>query len=362
LEQYDPSRPYWQSSPSSNFQADSEFQGIGDTHYWQVWHAEKPFSEYEKQFPRFMSEYGFQSFPELETIKTYTSDQDRASIETPIMLAHQRHPRGNQLIRTYMLREYNQPKDFESFLYVSQVLQAEGIKLGAEHLRRIMPQNMGSLYWQANDCWPVASWSSMDYFGRWKALMYYTKRFYSPMLVSMHVEDGKMNFYVVSDSPQTKQAELTVDLLDLNGKPLSTKHVSLTVEPLQGKSYLAIPVSELLNGADEKNVVLIAGLKVGGETVSSNQYYFRPFKELTLSRPDIKAEVTPNPRGFTVTLTSDKVARAVYLYGFRDGFFGDNFFDLIPGKTVKIEFRNDAKISIDEFRNVLKVRSLVDAF
>jgi Beta-galactosidase/beta-glucuronidase len=362
LNQYDPSRPYWQSSPSSNFQADSELQSIGDTHYWQVWHAEKPFSEYEKQYPRFMSEYGFQSFPELETIKTYTSDQDRASIETPIMLAHQRHPRGNQLIRTYMLREYNQPKDFESFLYVSQVLQAEGIKLGAEHLRRIMPQNMGSLYWQANDCWPVASWSSMDYFGRWKALMYYTKRFYAPTLVSMHPEDGKMNFYVVSDSPQTKQAELTVDLLDLNGKMLSTKRVNLTVEPLRGKSYMGIPISELLNGAGEKNVVLLATLNVDGETVSSNQYYFKPFKELAFSRPNIKTEVVPSLRGFKVTLSSDKVARAVYLYGFKDGFFVDNFFDLIPGKPMLVEFRNDAKISIDEFRNALKVRSLVDAF
>ena len=199
LEEYDPSRPYWQSSPSANFQADPEFQGIGDTHYWQVWHAEKPFSEYEKQYPRFMSEYGFQSFPELETVKYYTTESDRNSIETPIMLAHQRHPRGNQLIRTYMLREYNQPKDFESFLYVSQVLQAEGIKLGAEHLRRIMPQNMGSLYWQADDCWPVASWSSMDYFGRWKALMYYTRRFYAPTLVSMHVDGEVMSVYVTSD-------------------------------------------------------------------------------------------------------------------------------------------------------------------
>ena len=180
--------------PSSNFQDDSDSQRIGDVHYWQVWHAEKPYEEYEKQFPRFMSEYGFQSFPEIETVKTYTTEEDRKSIETPIMLAHQRHPRGNQLVRQYMLREYNEPKDFESFFYVSQVLQAQGIKIGAEHFRRIMPRNMGSLYWQANDCWQVASWSAMDYFGRWKALMYYTKRFYAPMLVSPHIDDdGKMN-------------------------------------------------------------------------------------------------------------------------------------------------------------------------
>ncbi|HEU5237355.1 MAG TPA: glycoside hydrolase family 2 TIM barrel-domain containing protein, partial [Pyrinomonadaceae bacterium] len=167
----DPTRPYWPSSPSSNLKDDPESQKMGDLHYWQVWHASAPFTEYQKQFPRFMSEYGFQSFPQLETVDTYTTPADH-DINSPVMMAHQRHPRGNQLIREYMLREYPEPKDFESFLYVSQVLQAEGIKIGAEHLRRIMPHNMGSLFWQIDDCWPVASWSSIDYTGRWKALQY----------------------------------------------------------------------------------------------------------------------------------------------------------------------------------------------
>jgi len=362
LEDLDPSRPYWQSSPSSNFQADSEFQGIGDTHYWQVWHAEKPFSEYEKQYPRFMSEYGFQSFPELESVKYYTTDPDRASIETPIMLAHQRHPRGNQLIRTYMLREYSQPKDFESFLYVSQVLQAEGIKLGAEHLRRIMHQNMGSLYWQADDCWPVASWSSMDYFGRWKALMYYTRRFYAPMLVSMHVDDSKMNFFVVSDSTRVKDAELTVTMIDLNGRVLSTQKANLIVEPLQGRSYLSIPIADLLTGADEKRTLVRADLTVDGQVVSTNDYYFRPYKEMAFAKPNIKLEIKPSGNGFDIKLSSDRVARAVDLYGLSDGFFVDNYFDLLPDRPVTVHYRGDRKMTLDEFRNSLKVRSLAGAF
>ena len=362
LDDIDPSRPYWQSSPSSNFQADSEFQGIGDTHYWQVWHAEKPYEEYEKQFPRFMSEYGFQSFPELETVKTYTTDEDRTSIETPVMLAHQRHPRGNQLVRQYMMREYAEPKDFESFLYVSQVLQAQGIKIGAEHLRRIMPRNMGSLYWQANDCWQVASWSAMDYFGRWKALMYYTRRFYSPLLISPHIDDGKMNFFVVSDSPSEKRAELNIRLIDLSGRELMTKKANLLIEPLKGKSYLSIPVDELLNRADLTNVVLLAELRSDGKTVSTNQYYFKPFKEMSFSKPNIGVEVSPSPTGFEIKLTTDKVAKAVYLSGFTDGFFVDNYFDLIPGNTAEFEYKTEKKMSVDEFRRKLNVRSLVDAF
>ena len=215
----DPSRSYWPSSPSSNLEDDPESQKMGDLHYWQVWHAAAPFTEYEKQFPRFMSEYGFQSFPQLETVSTYTAPADR-DIKSPVMMAHQRHPRGNQLIREYMLREYPEPKDFESFLYVSQVLQAEGIKIGAEHLRRIMPHNMGSLFWQIDDCWPVASWSSIDYTGRWKALQYYARRFYGDILLSPHEENGSLNFYVVSDRPQSTAAQLQVSLLDFEGHTL----------------------------------------------------------------------------------------------------------------------------------------------
>jgi beta-mannosidase len=363
LDEYDTSRPYWQSSPSSNFQADSEFQGIGDTHYWQVWHAEKPYKEYEKQFPRFMSEYGFQSFPEFETVKTYTTEEDRKSIETPIMLAHQRHPRGNQLVRAYMLREYNEPKDFESFLYVSQVLQAEGIKIGAEHLRRIMPRNTGSLYWQANDCWPVASWSGMDYFGRWKALMYYTKRFYSPMLISPHIDDsGTMNIYVVSDSPETKQGQMFLSLVDLNGKTLNSKQIDISVEPLKGKSYFSQTVKEFLGSADEKKAFLLAELKIDGNTVSQNEYFFKPFKEMSLSRPEIKSEIRPTSNGFTIMLTTDSLAKSVYLSGFTEGSFSDNYFNLIPGRPVKVEFRTKEKIDANEFPKRLKIRSLIDAF
>ncbi|MEO6590023.1 MAG: glycoside hydrolase family 2 protein [Pyrinomonadaceae bacterium] len=362
LNEYDSSRPYWQSSPSSNFQADSDSQKIGDTHYWEVWHAEKPYEEYEKQFPRFMSEYGFQSFPEFETVKTYTTAEDRKSIETPIMLTHQRHPRGNQLVRQYMLREYAEPKDFESFLYVSQVLQAQGIKIGAEHFRRIMPRNMGSLYWQANDCWQVASWSAMDYFGRWKALMYYTKRFYSPVLISPHIDDGKMNFYVVNDFPEAKQTELTWRLIDLNGKELKSETKNFTVEPLKGKAYASISVEVLLNGADAKNVVLIAELKADGKIVSTNNYYFKPFKEMAFEKPNIKTEIIANAHGFVIKISSDKLAKAVYLSGFTEGFFADNYFDLIPGKFLEVEYKTADKISVDEFRQKLKIISLYDAF
>src|SRR3989449_552800 len=292
----DPSRSYWPSSPSSNLEDDPESQKMGDLHYWQVWHASAPFTEYEKQFPRFMTEYGFQSFPQLETVSTYTAPADR-DIKSPVMMAHQRHPRGNQLIREYMLREYPEPRDFESFLYVSQVLQAEGIKIGAEHLRRIMPHNMGSLFWQIDDCWPVASWSSIDYTGRWKALQYYARRFYNDILLSLHEENGSLNFYTVSDRLQPTAAQLKVSLLDFEGHTLWNQQRDIEVAALNSKSYLSIAVDTLLGGKDPKSVFVFAELLVGGKPVSRNEHFFQPYKNLLLPQPQISAEAVRTRQG-----------------------------------------------------------------
>jgi len=358
----DPSRPYWPSSPSSNLEDDPESQKMGDLHYWQVWHASAPFTDYEKQFPRFMTEYGFQSFPLLETVQTYTAPADR-DIKSPVMMAHQRHPRGNQLIREYMLREYPEPKDFESFLYVSQILQAEGIKVGAEHLRRIRPHNMGSLFWQIDDCWPVASWSSIDYTGRWKALQYYARRFYNDILVSPHEENGNLNVYIVSDRLQATAAQLNLSLLDFDGRQLWSQQQNVEVAALNSKSYLNIPTNTLLAGKDARSVFLFAELLVDGRPVSRNEHFFQPYKNLLLPRSHISAEAIPTRTGFRITLSSDKLARGVYLSapGYA-GFFVDNFFDLIPGGRVEVEFRSDGQASLVDFQKHLTIRSLADAF
>jgi len=358
----DPSRPYWPSSPSSNLEDDNESQKMGDVHYWQVWHAALPFSEYEKQFPRFMSEYGFQSFPQLETVNTYTMTADQ-DINSPVMMAHQRHPRGNQLIKEYMLREYPQPKDFESFLYVSQVLQAEGIKIGAEHLRRIMPHNMGSLFWQLDDCWPVASWSSIDYTGRWKALQYYARRFYGDLLVSPQVENDNLKIFVVSDRLQPVAAQLSLSLIDFEGNKLWSRQENIEVAPLNSKAYLTVPTKTFLAGKDPKGVLLLAELLVGGKRVSSNEHFFGAYKDLTMPTPQIEANAAPVRGGFKITLSADKFARAVYLSApDSSGFFADNYFDLIPGRKVEVEFRTAKPVSLSDFRKQLKVRSMADAF
>jgi beta-mannosidase len=309
-----------------------------------------------------MSEYGFQSFPNIETIKAYTIPSDR-DIESPVMLAHQRHPRGNQLVREYMLREYAQPKDFESFLYVSQVLQAEGIRIGAEHLRRIMPHNMGSLYWQINDCWPVASWSSIDYFGRWKALQYYARRFYSDLLISPTVQKGYLKLFVVSDRPKAVPVKIRVTLMSFEGAVLKNFVRDVNVAPLTSRSYFDLQVAQLLDQIDEKRAVVYCELLVNGKVVSSHDYFFAPFKELAFSKPTITSEVVQIRGGYSIKLSTDKFAKAVYLsVAEHDGFFSDNYFNLGPGREVTVEFRSRVPLSLKQFQERLQIRSVFDAF
>ncbi|HSB29338.1 MAG TPA: glycoside hydrolase family 2 protein, partial [Pyrinomonadaceae bacterium] len=315
-----------------------------------------------KEFPRFMSEYGFQSFPQIETVASYALPEEY-NIQSPVMMAHQRHPRGNQLVKEYMLREYPEPKDFESFLYLSQVLQAEGIKIGAEHLRRIMPRNMGSLYWQLDDCWPVASWSSIDYYGRWKALQYYSRRFYSPVLLSPYMEEKDLKFYVVSDLVTEMKGQLNVELRDLAGSKLFSMKKDVVVAPLQSRAYLAVPVSQFLTNRDPRSLMIYCELlSADGRLISSNEYFFEPAKSLMLPSAQLTVDVIKVQSGYKLTLTSDKLAKAVYVSTKTDGFFSDNYFDVLPDKPVQIEFRTKANVRVDEFRKQLKVRSLKDAF
>ncbi|MFC1493018.1 glycoside hydrolase family 2 protein [candidate division KSB1 bacterium] len=360
--QYDPGRSYWPSSPSSDLEEDANSMSNGDVHYWDVWHGEKPFEDYETHLPRFNSEFGFQSFPNIKTVNYYTTAGDH-DIESPVMLAHQKHPRGNQLIRTYMLWEYPEPKDFESFLYISQVLQAEGIKIGAEHLRRIMPQCMGSLYWQINDCWPVASWSGIDYFGRWKAMHYYTARFYNDILISPNLENEEIKVYIVSDKTEKFDAEIKIRLMDFSGRIIKEDSKTIDVDPLTSKIYYDINISDWLGDSRAEETFLYFEVIEGDETLSTNSYYFLPVKELELPHPDIDFRTEKSKTGVKITLSADKLARNIYVHnGHYEGSLTDNYFDLIPGKVIEIEFKTDEMVDIDTFNRNLRVISLVDAF
>ncbi len=357
-----PETPYWPSSPSSDYEETSATFQSGDFHDWSVWHGRVPFSEYEKHFPRFMTEFGFQSFPEMATVEAFTEPEDRTNIFTAVMLAHQKNNEGNSLIQDYMLKDYTEPKDFPSFLYASQVLQAEGIKIGAEHLRRNRPRTMGSIYWQLNDCWPVASWSSIDYYGRWKALQYYARRFYAPLLVSPHVEDGNFNVYVVSDKTAPTNAQLRVRVMTLDGASVSDNTQAIQIPELSSKIYVQRPLAEFVNanGTDAAKIFAVTDLIVDGKTVSSNLLYFVPKKVIHLPAAQIETDLSGTVSSYKLRLSSKVLARSVYVtFGNSDVQLSDNYFDLIPNQRVEITIQS--KSGLDQLKQAMKVVSLVDA-
>ncbi|HLY39921.1 MAG TPA: glycoside hydrolase family 2 protein [Terracidiphilus sp.] len=370
VERLEPEIPYWPSSPSADYEELNDHYQSGDAHIWDVWHGRVPFSTYETHHARFVTEYGFQSFPEMRTIEAFTQPEDRASIFTPVMLAHQKNNEGNSIIQDYLLRDYPQPKDFASFLYVSQVLQAEGIKIGAEHFRRSRPETMGSIFWQLNDCWPVASWSSIDYYGRWKALQYYARRFYAPMLVSPHVEEGSLKVYIVSDNTEAQRATLDVRLMDFDGKVLLEDKHDVDVCPLASKVYLDWPLAKLMQAgaADTSRVFVVAELvdnpsplSKKAKILSRNLAYLAPTKEVHLKPAHLNVNIEGSGGHYTISVSSTVLARDVYVsFGDVDVQLADNYFDLLPGESVGISATSGA--SLDALKGQIKVISLTDAF
>ncbi len=364
VSQYSDAVPYWPSSPSANFEApaNSQDSDYGDMHYWGVWHALEPVENYNLQNPRFMSEFGFQSFPEMRTILTFAQASDLA-IDSVVMQSHQKNHGGNERILTYMLRDYPEPRNFASFVYLSQVLQAEAIKVGAEHLRRNRPRTMGALYWQLNDCWPVASWSSIDYYGRWKALQYYARRFYNDLLISPFLHDGVVDASVVSDRLQPVSGQIRMRLLDFSGKTLLDKIQDILVPAQSSAVYFSVNAKDLPSAADPDQTFLAFDFIVGGQTVSRNLLFFDTMRNLDLPKnPAIETQVTQTAEGYTITLRSPVLARNVFLSfeALGDVGLSDNYFDLLPGEPMTVTAKTPA--SLDQLKSAMKITTLTDAF
>ncbi len=339
---YHPGLFYWPSSPflEHGKLAGYDTQG-GDIHYWGVWHGEHPFDDFYKYIGRFMSEYGFQSFPEFRTVKAYTLPEDW-DIESEVMAAHQRSGIGNLRIRSYMKAHYQVPSEFERMLYVGQVLQAEGIKMAIEAHRSAKPHNMGTLYWQINDCWPVASWSGMDYYQRWKAMHYFVKKAFAPVAVSAREVDNEVQIRVVSDRMDSLEATLDLRILDFDGNPVWNRQFQILAAPNTAFLAAAIPSGELHRGQSGRNQVMEMTLKQGENVLHRNLVYFHPVKDLQLPEdPGLQMEVIPNPSGpdVLIRLKADRLAKNVFLdFPEAEGFFSDNYFDLLPGETVEVGF------------------------
>lgn len=353
--------PYWESSPSFG-RANPKSLTEGDSHYWGVWHDEEPFDVLNKKVPRFMSEYGFQSFPEWRTIESFTEPGDR-QLESPVMLLHQKHPRGNALIAEYMKRDYKTPKKFEDFVYVSQLLQAEGMRTGIEAHRRNKPYCMGTLYWQLNDVWPVASWSSIDYYGRWKALHYYAREAYKPVAVLPLLEDNQLKIFGVNDRPDTVKVTLRVNAFTFDGdRAIAMVMPPVELHPDSSKLLWQNPLKTVLDGKKPENCVIEIQLtdSTGSEVYSRRLFYPVAPRKMHLPSPGVRiTDVITAPGGYQITLQTGKLAKNVYIQTKEEGFFSDNFFDMLPDERKTVFFKT-AQVLKDPER-VFHLKTLTDA-
>jgi beta-mannosidase len=276
------------------------------------------------------------------------------------MKAHQKSPIGFERIDEYLLQHYKKPKNLESYVYVSQILQAEGIKTAIEAHRRAMPRCMGTLYWQLNDCWPAVSWSSQDYYGRKKALGYWIRNEYAPVLISPVIEDEKVKVYVISDNLVSGKGDLTLELIDFSGKVLWSNLKSVEIPANSSRVVFEASVSEIIQQYDIREILLIATLKDHEQVVSENTLYFDLPKNLNLQLPNITSKFTQVPEGYKVELSTDKLVKNLSLRMPFKGELPENFFDLIPGKPRTFIYSTTTKFP--DISKMVRMTSLVDSY
>ncbi|MBO5080912.1 MAG: glycoside hydrolase family 2 protein, partial [Bacteroidaceae bacterium] len=341
VKEYDADRFYMHGSPyEANWGRPNTWK-IADSHNWGTWYGKKPFESLDTDLARFMSEFGFQAFPEMKTIATFAEPKDYA-LESEVMNAHQKASIGNALIKQTMALYYDVPEDFEELVYKGLVLQGFGIRHGIEAHRRNRPYCMGSLYWQLNDSWPVVSWSSIDYYGNWKAMHYQGKRAFAPVLLNAFKEGDDLCIYTLSDELKDhKDVTLHLKLMDFNGKVLSKKMVKGEV-PANSSVVLHREAYNDL-AANPANTLLQMTLKDRkGEVLSEVIYYFSYPKDQELPDAKVSYKVKQQDGKCEVTLSTKQLARDVFVeIPIQGAKFTDNFFDLLPGQTKKIVITSD---------------------
>ena len=349
---YRPSSPYaFEDTPSDGVH--------GDAHYWGVWHGRDSIGHYNVEKARFFSEYGFQSFPEFESVKIYAPEERDWSINSEVMMAHQRAGSyANNLIKEYMDEEFRTPEDFPSFLYVGSILQWDAIKTAVEAHRRDMPHCMGTLVWQHNDCWPVASWAGRDYYGRWKAQQYYSKAAYDDILVSPVVINDTLTVNIVTDRRTPAKGKFTITAMTLDGKPFMTKSFDYTAKPLTSTEVFSSKVADLLDGRNRGDVIFYTTFTTGDRTYD-NVGFSTKQKHMNYTAPDYTLDVAKAGDGFDVTIGSDVFARGVFLsLDGIDNFFSDNYFNIMPGSKRTIHVTTP--LNEQDFCNQLKLISMGD--
>ena len=370
---------YWPGSPWREGPATDHAAGEreGDTHYWDVWHARHPVKDYERWSFRFVSEFGMQSYSSPATNATFCPPAD-GNVFGPVMENHQKNRAGNQIILDYVSRRYRFPKSQDDLIYLSQLNQAHCMQVGVEHYRRLMPRCMGALYWQLNDCWPVASWSSIEFTGRWKALHYVARRFFAPRAVSAHVVGDEettignyrrstvdtVHLHTVCDHPTGARGVLRWELHHTDGRRLLQGRKAVVLRPGESRRQQTLSLGRALRTHGRDHLWLRFALEVDGQRVSEDTVFLTPprFVALPRGRTDVQVELT-GPKQARLTFRSD-----VFQHRFSFDLAGcdyrasDNFFDLYPDEPRRVTIDLTRAATVAQLRRALTHRSLVDTY
>jgi beta-mannosidase len=360
VSEHDPERVFWPGSPSNgpgNPLEHPQDETRGDIHFWKVWHGGQPFESYTTVRPRFCSEFGFQSFPSIECIKSF-APQDQWDISSPVMRFHQRSPRGNEIIKDTFDLYFKTPSSFERCIWLSQVQQALAVKTAVESFRSLRPHCMGALYWQLNDIWPVSSWSSIEFDGKWKLLHYCARRFYAPVIPVLIIrqESNTGELLVVSDQPGAVHDQLTFKIFDFSGKCLQQEYHDVEIEKPGVINVKWLDIKTLPEKPENLFLVLTLG---EGEHEIENSYMFCPYKHCLIQKANVNAAVHEENGETVVRLSTDFPAFFVTLHakGTR-GEFSDNCFTLLPGREKRIRFHPQDKPDAERLGKVLEVEHL----
>ena len=325
---------YWESSPKYG-RGNPKYQSEGDAHDWWVWHDAYPFEHFEDFVPRFMSEFGFQSFPSADVMK-FINQSDDIQIDTKAIRSHQKHHRGFELIDLYMGRDYLIPDNDEDYIFLSQLVQARGMRIGIEAHRRAKPYNMGTLYWQLNDCWPGISWSSIDHFGNWKALHYEAKDAFENVLISFERHNDRVNVYIVNDLITSLDESLEMKLIDFDGNVLWSASKQIKVPSSSSNLVNSFSID---SGLTSKWNQVLLQVNFGNST---STYFFVKPKELALKNNEIEFDFEKVNEGYLISMSSISLQKGVMLSTTAKGHFSDNYFDLYPNEIKQVLFKTEA--------------------
>lgn len=363
----DPTRTFWPSSPcagpkdfSDNWHNDS----CGDMHYWSVWHGGKSFDAYYAVKPRFCSEFGYQSFPSFESIKSFATKEDW-NPTSPVMEAHQKNKGGNTKILEMFARYFRFPVGFENFLYLSQVQQSLAIKTGVEFWRHLRPTCMGALYWQLNDLWPVASWSSIEYNGNWKQLHYHAKKFFAPVIISAYKKENFVEIWTVNDLLKPIDAEINISYYDFKGKVISNFKSKAKIKDQGSQLIKKINLDKINRELNSYFIAMSISYKKDGLKIThENTLFLTEYKHCELQESKVNIAIKEiSKKEVQLTLKANKPVFFVHLEanGIK-GNFDDSSFTLLPNKDKKIVFRANKNFNLDSFKKGLSIKHLRETY